>query len=698
LQLGNGGATGDLGSGAIANSGTFVLDRSDSLTLPNTVSGNGNLTQSGAGSVTVPVSGSSTGAITINSGTLQLAPAGSNNYSGNVTGAGAFGVNGAGIIDMSGSTITYAGGTVISNGTLQLDSVFPPAGSVTDNGTLALGASGTLANIVTGSGGLSIINGASVTLGGGQTYTGPTTVLNSVLNAAGTTYPVGSVLKLGNQNGTATGTANFAAGNPVLGGLQVGGNLNALAANQINMGGSGQTLTINGNVSFGNLNTAAASISFAATGAGVSIVINTNGGTIQSGLYTSPNSGNPDNLYIDFSQIDNFIANLGTTGTFNLGTLDSNPGPTTSVNDFFLAGVSNAITAGSVTLGAGGRQLVPELLLGPGTNVLNVNSLNVGTGNRDGGYLHFAGGSGGLLVRAADGISPASMNVGSNSTATGAGVTNTVDFSGHPIDLLLSSLVIGNYPSRVGTNVETFTMDQGVLNASSTSIAGGSVASHLNDSSTLNINGGTASLGAVSLTASVAAGKLSINNASVTVASMVSPGAGTAELDVNNSIFNVALTTSGNPGSAPVAVKTFNPSGVNLGLSGSAFIVGQFPLISYSGSIGGGGFAALNLASLPAGVSGYLSNNVANLSVDVVITNAPAVINPNPTNITVSVSGNQLTLSWPADHTGWLLQSNSVGLASSSSWFTLPGSGSTNQFTFPVDRTKPSVFFRMLKP
>jgi autotransporter-associated beta strand protein len=699
LQLGNGGTSGDLGSGPIANSGTFVLNRSDSFTLPNTVSGNGNLTQSGAGSVTVPVSGNSSGAVTINSGTLQLGPSGSNQFSGSVTGSGAFGVNGGGAIVLTGGTASYSGGTVISNGTLQFSSVFPPAGNITDNGTLALGVGGTLANNVSGSGGVSLVSGASVTLGGVMSYTGPTRVLNSILNSTGVEYPSGSVLVLGNQNGAETGTANFTAGNPVLGGLQVGGNLNALAANQINLSGGGQTLTINGNVSFGNNTMAAAPVSFAATGTGVTIAIATNGGTIQSGLYTSPNSGNPDSLYVDFSQIDNFIANLGTNGAFNLGTLDGNPGPTTSVNEFFLAGVSNAITAGSVTLGAGGRQLVPKLLLGPGTNILNVNSLNVGTGGRDGGYLLFAGGSGGLRVRAVDGISPAMMNVGSNSTATGAAVTNIVDLTGHPIDLLLNTLIIGDYPNRVGTNnSDTFSMDQGSVSALTTSIAGGALATHFSDVATLNVNGGTASLGAVTLTASAAAGTLSINNATVTVASIVSPGAGTAELDVNNSTFNVALTTSGNPVTAPVAVKTFNPNTVNLGLSGSAFTVGQFPLINYTGSISGGGFAALNLVSLPAGVSGYLSNNVANLSVDMVITNAPAVINPNPTNITVLVSGNQLTLSWPADHTGWLLQSNSVGLTSSNSWFTLPGSGSTNKFIFTVDATKPTVFFRMLKP
>src|SRR5439155_3032455 len=62
----------------------------------------------------------------------------------------------------------------------------------------------------------------------------------------------------------------------------------------------------------------------------------------------------------------------------------------------------------------------------------------------------------------------------------------------------------------------------------------------------------------------------------------------------------------------------------------------------------------------------------------------------NPTNITFAVNGSQLQLSWPADHTGWLLQSNSVGVASTNSWFTVPGSAGTNQVFLTIDSTKPN--------
>jgi len=48
---------------------------------------------------------------------------------------------------------------------------------------------------------------------------------------------------------------------------------------------------------------------------------------------------------------------------------------------------------------------------------------------------------------------------------------------------------------------------------------------------------------------------------------------------------------------------------------------GQYPLVKYATALGGNGFSALNLNLLPPHTSGYLSNNTANSSVDLVITN-----------------------------------------------------------------------------
>lgn len=63
----------------------------------------------------------------------------------------------------------------------------------------------------------------------------------------------------------------------------------------------------------------------------------------------------------------------------------------------------------------------------------------------------------------------------------------------------------------------------------------------------------------------------------------------------------------------------------------------------------------------------------------------------SPAHLTNSVvNGNQLVLSWP---TGWVLQSNSVSLTDTNSWF--PVTGATSPFTNNVNLAEPKVFYRL---
>jgi autotransporter-associated beta strand protein len=75
-------------------------------------------------------------------------------------------------------------------------------------------------------------------------------------------------------------------------------------------------------------------------------------------------------------------------------------------------------------------------------------------------------------------------------------------------------------------------------------------------------------------------------------------------------------------------------------------------------------------------------------------------VNLTPVNMTVVVTGSQLQLSWPTDHLGWDLQTNSVNVADPSLWFTLPGSASATQINISLDPLQTNVFYRMhyLKP
>jgi len=79
------------------------------------------------------------------------------------------------------------------------------------------------------------------------------------------------------------------------------------------------------------------------------------------------------------------------------------------------------------------------------------------------------------------------------------------------------------------------------------------------------------------------------------------------------------------------------------------------------------------------------------------------VVVPNilATNLTsLNSGGTNLTLSWPADHTGWrlLIQTNTLAKGLSTNWTTYAGSAATNKEVINLTRTNGAVFFRMTYP
>jgi hypothetical protein len=75
----------------------------------------------------------------------------------------------------------------------------------------------------------------------------------------------------------------------------------------------------------------------------------------------------------------------------------------------------------------------------------------------------------------------------------------------------------------------------------------------------------------------------------------------------------------------------------------------------------------------------------------------------NPTNLTAGVSNNLILLSWPPDHAGWVLQTQTnnatTGLQGGANfWFDVPGSPAMTATNFPVVPGLPVVFFRIRSP
>jgi hypothetical protein len=117
-----------------------------------------------------------------------------------------------------------------------------------------------------------------------------------------------------------------------------------------------------------------------------------------------------------------------------------------------------------------------------------------------------------------------------------------------------------------------------------------------------------------------------------------------------------------------------------------------FSATSYAGS-----FAVTNLPPL---ANGLAWNNKLAVNGTVAVVSSVSTL---PANLAWSLSGNNLVLSWPTDHTGWrlLMQTNNLaaGLSlNTNDWATVLNSTVTNQVSLPVDAGKPTEFYRLVYP
>ncbi|MGH8024043.1 MAG: LamG-like jellyroll fold domain-containing protein, partial [Limisphaerales bacterium] len=114
--------------------------------------------------------------------------------------------------------------------------------------------------------------------------------------------------------------------------------------------------------------------------------------------------------------------------------------------------------------------------------------------------------------------------------------------------------------------------------------------------------------------------------------------------------------------------------------------------------------ATLTVPDVPAGWNGgqleLTVTNAYGTNTAFVTLSIVSPINPNPTNIVFSVINNELTLTWPSDHTGWTLQAqtNSLAAGISTNWATVANSQTTNQMVVPINLTNGTVFYRLIYP
>jgi autotransporter-associated beta strand protein len=312
------------------------------------------------------------------------------------------------------------------------------------------------------------------------------------------------------------------------------------------------------------------------------------------------------------------------------------------------------------------------LLLGQ-TNAFFIDSIAVGRGRADNGLISFNSAF----------SSPTAYFRGTNGTASRVGTWTigdgfngklnsthaTNDFSLGTVNALVDTMNIG-----VGANVvaQKPTPGKGVIfvNAGSIDVNnlnvgvtystnGGSFAG--NGDGTVNMTGGSLVVNsnltlASTAVAGIGSGTLNISSATVTANNGVSIGAGTAIINltssilnvtnstatigtsntplgsfaITNSVLNLAIQSSGEPsiattnlavGTGPNTINVISPPLITA-------LPGQYQVIQYgiNGGSSSGNLNAFVLGSLPPAIpayGAYLSNNVANNSIDIVFTNGP---------------------------------------------------------------------------
>jgi autotransporter-associated beta strand protein len=707
VQVGNGATTGDIGTGNIANNGALIFAQTDARSVAGVLSGSGSLTQQGSSTLTLQQNNTYSGTTTISSGTLQIGNGGATgtvgtntitdngalafntatgfNFNQTVTGSGEVDFNGVANVNYVGAK-NYQGNTYINHGVVKLtgNDLIPDAASVS-------GSTGWLiVNAGTTNGGVFDLNGFNETVNvlAGTGGTVPGVVTNSSAATTTNTLTIGNdfnsdptatfagqvmenssgakitIVKQGGSSNILSGASSYSGNTIVKAGTLTLGNGLAAGTGSVTLS-NGATLNLilsGGNSIFVN-NTII-------TGPGATVTNTSNGrGNSFSGSVTSADA-NGTNVFagahsISSASTKQFQSHNGTVQVlsefrFSSTTLTVNGGDNTT---FDIESTGTIETRNGVNAGAGV-------------------SLGALTGN-------------GTLKGASDAAGNSTYVIGAKD------VDST--FSGRITDTTFGNVSIVKMGSA------KLTLSGSVTNTGSTTVSNGVLAlsgsASLDNSGTIKLGASTASIDVTDIGGTLNLGILKAQTLSGfgTVTGGLNEGAsstvsaGLGMLNVTGSAtLNGNITLQVNRTNAPthseIAATSFTIGGpLTVNNAGSALQSGDtFQLFNHAVT----GFTATNLPALGTGL--YWTNNLA-LNGSIAVASS---VNTNPTNITFTVSGSTLTLSWPSDHTGWTLQAQTNSLATglntnASAWFDVPGSATINSTNITIDPTKPTVFYRL---
>jgi autotransporter-associated beta strand protein len=660
LQVGVYGTLGSLGSGPVTNNATLSFARSDNFSVVNDLHGTGTVSYDDYSGSAMPTSTNNdyTGATLINGGILYLV---NSNGLGAATG---------GTTVASGAQLYISNNVDIGPESLTLNSSGPDgsgalrkggAGATTYSGAVTLASDATIG--VDANATLTLNNPLGITGAYGLTMNGAGTLaLNAVNSFASLTLSAGIInLNTNGALGTGLVTANATGRFVIADGLNV---TNAFMASAVNPGAATGLLMVNDNTN-GTVTTVSGPITFSTTSTtGGHFIGPTSSGYLNvSSLITMPDStpliiraGN-----VRFSGVGSYYTEIQARAN------------TVSI------GVNNGIATNAV-MDIGGN----------GTAYLDLNGFNQS------------------LVGLKNTVTPANVGWVTNSSATtgtltlNPGTGNAYSFGGSLAGKVALVLLSGT--QTLATNGAA--TSGGDLYTGNTTLTGGTLAIGTGvvwtNTPIISVaSGATLDVSAAGLT--LAPGQtLSGNgtvNGSLTNAGTIAPGAGIGTLTISGNLTLAGLTAIEVSKSTGLTNDQLAVSGaVNYGgtlsvatLAGTLKTGDSFIIVTNNSSWSGG-FSAITGSP---GTGTAWSFNPTNGVLSVV-----AGVNRTPTNITATVSGSRLILSWPADHTGWRLQAqtNALTRGLGTNWVDVTGAELVDSVTNLINPANGAVFYRMVYP
>jgi autotransporter-associated beta strand protein len=596
------------------------------------------LIKTNSGTLTITATANDyTGVTAINGGILAVSTLANANAASPIGAAGAASAN----LVINGGTLEYRGNTL----TVDRGATLGANGGMINvtNATKTLAISG----VVTGAGGLTKIGAGQLTLSAANNYAGNTVISNGVL-------ALGS--DAANNSGASSG---FGSTN----------------AQVVFAGGTLQLFGYNGSTS-PNYNTCYNPLVVPAGQTGTLQMFSRGPSSGPSGLVSSLTGSGTLNLVVNYVR-DNLDGDWSAfIGTINVTPKPSGGGDEFRINNKF--GYANA-----------------AIFLNDGVVMDRASGANP---TNDIGEL---GSSAGALVKAGNSSSGSpTWRVGwKNTTATFAGSIQN--------DGVTSIIKVGT-GKWILTGGNTYSGSTTVLNGT-LALGDGVTDGSINSTTNLNIaasafvdvsgrSDATLHLGG----SQILTGNGTVNG-NLDGGGTISPGTGIGKLTITNvATLSGTLFVELNRTNAVLTNDVLVASSIVLGGTltvtnlGPTLVAGD-RFVLFSGPITGT-FGTVNLPGNLGSVTYTWTDNTAvdgSIQVATVTT-----VNQTPTNLVTSISGNTLTLSWPTDHIGWRLQSQTSDLSTGlgSVWVDVAGTASTNSVDITLDPANGAVFYRMVYP